>query len=114
TSANGQSYQYDAYGNMVQRGADTLDYDVFNKPIQIGSTYFSYGPDHERFKQVDGNRTTYYIGGGQYEEIVDNGVTTQRSYVGGYLVHNTSQGVTTLTYLHTDHLGSVEAMSDES
>jgi RHS repeat-associated protein len=112
TSANGQSYSYDKYGNLVQRGSETLDYDVFNKPTRIGSTYFSYGPDHARFKQVTGNRTTYYVNGGLYEEIVDNGVTTKKSYAGGYLLRSTVGTTTTLTYLHQDHLGSIDAMTD--
>ncbi|HEX7027934.1 MAG TPA: SpvB/TcaC N-terminal domain-containing protein, partial [Gammaproteobacteria bacterium] len=107
TSANGKSYQYDAYGNMIERGAVTVDYDVFNKPTRIGSTAFSYGPDHARFKQVNGNRTTYYINGGLYEEVVEGGVTTTKSYIGGYLVRSKEADQISLTYLHKDHLGSV-------
>jgi RHS repeat-associated protein len=114
TYANGRDYVYDDYGNLIERGSETLEYNVFNKPTRIGSTYFTYGPDHARFKQVDGSRTTYYINGSQYEEIVDGSDITQRSYVGGYLLRSTVSSTTTLTYLHKDHIGSVEAMTDAS
>jgi RHS repeat-associated protein len=120
TTANGQSYHYDDYGNLIQRGSETLEYDVFNKPTRIGSTTFKYGPDHARYKQHDpgNNRTTYYIGGGLYEEVIDSSGTTKKSYVGGYLVRETlvttTTTTTTLTYLHKDHIGSIEAMTDAS
>jgi RHS repeat-associated protein len=56
----------------------------------------------------------YYINGGQYEEIVAGGTVTQRSHVGGYLVRSTVSSTTTLTYVHKDHIGSTEAMTDGS
>jgi RHS repeat-associated protein len=113
TSANSQEYVYDDHGNLIERGAETLEYDVFNLPTKIDSTYFSYGAGHQRFKQVDGDRTVYYINGGQYEEIDDDGVITQRSHVGGYLVRSqVDSDPVELTYLHKDHIGSVEAMTD--
>ena len=58
TQGNGKSYQYDVYGNMVSRGAQNIVYNVFNKPKQIGSSTFVYGPDHSKIKQQTGGRTT--------------------------------------------------------
>ena len=113
-----KTYAYDKYGNMTSRGGETITYDVFNKPLTIsgssGTTSFSYGPNHERFKQISGGKTTYVINGGAYEEIVDNttGSVTQKSYVDGFIVQTAIGSTTEVTYLHNDHLGSTEAMSD--
>ncbi|ACE84727.1 hypothetical protein [Cellvibrio japonicus] len=95
-----KTYAYDRYGNMTSRGGETISYDVFNKPLTIngsnGTSSFSYGPNHERFKQITGGKTTYVINGGAYEEIVDNntGTVTQKSYVDGFMVQ-TKTGTTT-------------------
>lgn len=112
TDAMGFSYQYDAYGNMTSRAGVSVDYDVFNKPTRIGNTHFSYGPDRSRFKQVNDSATTYYLGGGRFEEVVSASGTVQKSYVGGYLLHSQSGGSSETQYLHRDHLGSVEAITD--
>ena len=113
-----KTYAYDKYGNMTSRSGETIIYDVFNKPLGItgsnGTTSFSYGPNHERFKQVSGGKTTYVINGGAYEEIVDTttGSVTQKSYVDGFMMQTMTGSTTEITYLHKDHLGSTEAMSD--
>ncbi|QEI10875.1 tandem-95 repeat protein [Cellvibrio japonicus] len=113
-----KTYAYDRYGNMTSRGGETISYDVFNKPLTIngsnGTSSFSYGPNHERFKQITGGKTTYVINGGAYEEIVDNntGTVTQKSYVDGFMVQTKTGTTTDITYLHKDHLGSTEAMTD--
>ena len=116
TRAKGIDYEYDAYGNMIKRGTDTFEYDVFNKPTQLGDTQFDYGPDRVRFKQINGEDqiTTYYIGGGVIE-IVDEGDGTinEKIYVGGFLVYTKTGSETSTTYLHKDHIGSTEAMTDE-
>ncbi len=114
TQANGQSYHYDTYGNMIQRGSDTVDYDVFNKPTRIGNHHFTYGPDRARYKQVGPTGTTYYIG--NYEEVITTAGTEQRTTIDGFYLHTrqVSSGTITTTYLHQDHLGSNEAMTDSS
>ncbi len=114
TQANGQSYHYDTYGNMIQRGSDTVDYDVFNKPTRIGNHHFTYGPDRARYKQVGPTGTTYYIG--NYEEVITQSGTEQRTTIDGFYLHTrqVSSGTVTTTYLHQDHLGSNEAMTDSS
>ena len=113
TSADGQNYQYDAYGNVVEKGSTTLEYDVFNKMTEVDGDQFFYGPDHARFKQINGNKTTYYFGGGAYEEIVEGSKIQQKTYIGDYLVHTKTDNKIESRYLHRDHLGSVEAISNE-
>lgn len=113
-------YGYDKYGNMTQRGNETIAYDVFNKPISIigtSNTTINYGADHERFKETTDGVTTYTYAGGLYEEVVSNGVTTQKSYVDGVVINSVvvSGGVAASNdtqYLHGDNLGSVEAITN--
>ncbi|WP_444933929.1 FG-GAP-like repeat-containing protein [Microbulbifer sp. JTAC008] len=114
TEAGGLSYQYDVYGNMTSRADVAAEYDVFNKPTRIDSTYFSYGPDRARYKQVNDSVTTYYLAGGQYEVVVGENGTTQKSYLGSYLLHSEADsGDTQILYMHLDHLGSVESITDD-
>lgn len=112
TAAGGNAYHYDAYGNMVGLGNRTAQYDVFNKPTQIGNSHFLYGPRHEKVKTTSGGRTTYHFAGGSYIEQSAGGNLTTKTYVDGYYLRETTSDVTTESYLHFDHLGSVEAISD--
>jgi RHS repeat-associated protein len=117
TSADGKTFHYDARGNMTQNGNRNLTYSSLNKPLSISNgtstTTFKYGPNHARFYQNTDGKETYYVAGGLYEEIIESGVTTQRSYVGGVLVHEKTGAAEQVRYLHRDHLGSVEAITDE-
>ncbi len=120
TSAGGVNYSYDNYGNMIARGSESIIYDTFNKPTRIAGasiTDFYYGPDHELYKEVSGTKTTYKLAGGLYEVIVDGTTTTQKSYVDGVILNNRvltngTQSANDTHYLHTDHLGSVEATTN--
>lgn len=112
TAAGGNSYRYDAYGNVTTLGSRTAQYDVFNKPTRIGNTQFVYGPTHEKVKTISGGTTTYHYAGGSYLEESSGTSLTSKAYVGGYYLHETTAGTTTEHYLHFDHLGSVEAISD--
>src|SRR5690606_34096537 len=90
----------------------TAQYDVFNKPTRIGNTQFVYGPTHEKVKTISGGTTTYHYAGGSYLEESTGTSVTSKAYVGGYYLRETTAGVITEHYLHFDHLGSVEAISD--
>jgi RHS repeat-associated protein len=105
---------------LPSRESKSITYDTFNKPTRIAGasiTDFYYGPDHELYKEVSGSKTTYKLAGGMYEVIVDGTTTTQKSYVDGVILNNrvllsgTPSANDTL-YLHTDHLGSVEATTN--
>ncbi|WNO11019.1 RHS repeat-associated core domain-containing protein [Teredinibacter sp. KSP-S5-2] len=113
TKAGNQVFQYDAYGNMTLREGLQLEYDVFNKLSKVGSDQFYYGPDHKRFKQVSAGKTTYYFGAGSYEEIVGESVTEEKTYIGDFLVYTKKGQQIESRYLHRDHLGSVDAITDE-
>lgn len=103
-----------------------IHYTSFNKVDSIvrgnDYLYLLYGPDKSRCKSVMRKNSvieTKYYAGSLYEETVKSGVTTQTCYIfaGSKAVAiyetSTSSGNRTL-YLHHDHLGSVQAYSDEN
>jgi RHS repeat-associated protein len=123
------SYGYDTSGNMTTNKNRTLTYSSYNKPLNITEgttqTNFSYNANHSRYKQVKntsaGTVTTYYMMGGQYEEITDlgKGETKYKSYLDSFGAHIVTEVIATaqtteeLQYYHRDHLGSTEAITDE-
>lgn len=129
--ARGFNYRYDDNGNMltVKNGSNYLirkmNYSTFNKPIRIENnnvvTTFTYSPDRNRYyqKNISNGTTTetFYVMGGAFEEIIEGDVSKQRSYVDDYLIHTHQPGSTTtffesLKYIHRDHLGSVDVITN--
>ena len=131
----GQAFQYDANGNLLSAGGRTYAWTSFNKPrlISLGaeSSSFDYDASRERVFELQ-NRvlngaqqvTEIFTAGGYERRINADGSTEDRVYVtaGGLPVALlTRAGVETATpdggagatirYLHTDHQGSVEAVS---
>ncbi|MES2822761.1 MAG: RHS repeat-associated core domain-containing protein [Pseudomonadota bacterium] len=121
SSAGGLTYQYDKYGNMTKRGNETIEYNVFNKPVRITgttTTVFDYDANHELFRETAGSAITYRFEGGLYEEIVEGTKTTQKSYVDGVILNTRTLNSGVLAsndtvYLHSDNLGSIEATSSK-
>jgi RHS repeat-associated protein len=130
TAAGSHTYTYDANGNQVTRDGASQAWASFNLPVLLaqpigGTTYqsqFSYGPDHQRWKQVatysNGTETTLYVGGLlEKESSTSTGRTYWRHYVATpsgvtIVVSRNSDGSTTTSYLLTDHLGSSDAVLD--
>ncbi|AWB66626.1 hypothetical protein C2869_09370 [Saccharobesus litoralis] len=117
TSAGETKYSYDAYGNikskiLINGQVTTLDYNVFNKPTRIDNVNFKYGPDQKRYRQDNSDGITYYVD--DYQEQIRGNQRIQKVYIGDYLVETKFASNSTLHYLHHNHLGSVEAISDEN
>ncbi len=122
STALGKQYCYDQKGNRtsVHEGSvvsQQVSYTTFNKPSTIttgsNNTHFEYGADRSRTKRIDDwlGRTTYYFG--STELIVDSAGTRYKRRVGTSVVI-TQTGVTDeVRYLHKDHLGSSELITDE-
>lgn len=118
TSAAGNTYSYDLYGNMTQRGTETVTYDILNKPTRITGTTtsdFVYDADHQLIKQIVNGVTTVYLG--NVEIILEGLTTTTSTYIDGAIQYRYfNNGVTgaggEYHYLHRDHLGSIEAISN--
>lgn len=105
---------------------DNISYTSFSKIAAVSqgnnSLTLTYGPDKSRFRAVtvrNGVSETKYYVGTLYEETMRQGKVRQVCYLfaGGkaFAIRETvtSEG-TKMRYLHHDHLGSVQAYTDES
>jgi len=118
------SFIYDGNGNMTSGGGRSLiSYNVNNKPTRIvtanHTTEFAYSIDGARVKRSDikgnENTTTLYVGNVEFVSVQGklsriqrtiNGMAIQTQYM--------STNVTTLEYLHFDHLGSADVITNEA
>jgi RHS repeat-associated protein len=120
------SFSYDRDGNLLSGHGKSYGYTAFNKPWHILSggadTQFWYAPDRSRYQQVtveDGATTiTLYIGG-VFEAIThDDGSITYRNEIeaNGRTIaiasHGSGGSAASIRYLHYDHLGSVDAVTN--
>ncbi|MCI5065507.1 hypothetical protein MRY87_07270 [bacterium] len=122
------TYQYDRNGNRTDASQGTIRYTSYNKPKRIvhGSARrdFFYGADRKRFqteKRFRGNLdlTKYYVGD-LFEREREGSVTRDRHFIRGRdhaviaVYTESSSASDTLSYLHRDHLGSVQSITDDS
>ena len=131
TTAGANTYTYDANGSMISGAGRTTAWTSFNKPQNItdsltgNQTSFVYGPDRSRIQQnalTDGITTTTTYVGSSYErrsrlnqpdELVHY-IRSGGGTVAIYTKIDDGQSLTDKTrYLHKDHLGSVESITDE-
>ncbi len=127
--AGGATYVYNANGSITSGGGRTVEYTSFNLPyqfIQGGTVTFHYDADRIRVFKSSSVGYTAYIGmtdtGNPLYEHEVQGSTDKHLhfiYAGGQAlaVHTIQTGgspQTNTQYLHRDHLGSVEAISDSS
>ncbi|HHJ36053.1 MAG TPA: hypothetical protein ENJ87_09845, partial [Gammaproteobacteria bacterium] len=122
------NYGYDSKGNMVTRGDNTITYTVFNKPSSISRagavTSFRYNPDREQFYRnstAGGVSTThFYYGSGSFEVVKQGTSIREKTYIGDYLIYSAVRqegspaSGSDVRYLHRDHIGSVDAITDAS
>jgi RHS repeat-associated protein len=132
-NAGGNVYCYDANGNVVKRQGSNITWTSYNLPSLINqgsnSAQFFYGADRARYKQVAitaaggnlpaGTETTVYISG-LFEKIAKPGSLTEYK---NYIIADSdvvavrtlrSNGVDDTRYLHKDHLGSVDVVTNET
>ena len=125
------TYSYDANGNMIVGNGRTTAHTSYNLPwniIQGGNAVtFLYDADHQRMQQISNDEVTTYLSprldtGTHFEKShrTSTGVIEYKHYIYGgngpaaiYTVA-TNSATPTLRYLHKDHLGSIEAISDET
>jgi len=126
-AAGSNSYGYDANGNMNVRNGANIGYTSYNLPNVINapggySSTISYGAFRNRFKQVaigpQGTETTIYVAG-LLEKVTNAQGTHYRHYIQGgkgtAAIHSRTVGGSNATfYLHRDHLGSPELITDSS
>ncbi|WP_374679872.1 RHS repeat domain-containing protein [Hydrocarboniphaga effusa] len=132
TTAGSRAYSYDANGNMrwgdAAGGRRNYTWATFNLPTQVtqgsASAQFLYGPEREKVRQISSSpfipgRTSYYLdavaekhvtaSGTEYRELIvsPTGVIAQSSFY-------PSTGIRNTLYVHTDNLGSIDAVTNES
>ncbi len=109
TSVGGNSYTYDANGNMLTGGGRTFTWNGFNKPLTIGDEAYTYDVLANRVRRVVNGTTTDYFGD-DYE--INNGTVTKIFSAFGIAI---AQKVgTTLSWLHADHLGSIQVRTNSA
>jgi len=121
-------YCYDANGNMSKRAGSTIGYTSYNLPSSINSgsnsSTLSYGAFRNRYKQIavtaGVTETTIYIGG-LLEKVTRGGVTEYRHLIHGgaglasiYTRRSSGSPLNETFYVHTDHLGSPELITNAS
>lgn len=111
------SYCYDKNGSMISGGNRSISYTPFDKPKDINrngkSVSFSYGPNRNRIQKSDQTGITTYING-VYEKTVKGNTVQAKYYVGNYAVVTMEENIASTRYLHRDHLGSIDAITDEA
>ena len=139
TPISGQSsktatYCYDANGNMTSGDGRSLSYTSFDKPDSItkgsNTTHMRYGAGRQLIWRNDITATSESettLIGGVYERVVHTdgskiGLVEERHYVGPAIVtysHDVNGNTNVhpeeqrTRYTHTDHIGSIVAITDE-
>lgn len=119
-TSNGLTFAYDANGNMTKREfnnngkhTQTLAWNDANQLRSVSESGVStetywYDADGIRIRKQRGTVNTFYPS--RYYELEQNGSTTTATkyyYLGGLRIALRVNG--TLSYLHSDHLGSIAA-----
>jgi RHS repeat-associated protein len=134
STAGSHSYTYDANGNIKTRDGSSLTWASYNLPTLINqgtnSAQLFYGASRARYKQISttasggnlpaGTETTLYVGNGMFEKVTKpGGVIEYKHYIFGgkeLVAIRTlrSNSVNDTRYLHLDHLGGVDTITNES
>lgn len=128
TTAGGNSFTYDANGNMITRSGATVTWSSYNYPTTINqsggnTSTFYYGADRNRYRQVsvDGGVTEdrVSVGGGTFEKLVRGSTIEYRHFVTAgdkavAIVKRSAQTGDEKYYLHADHLGSTDVISNQA
>ena len=126
-NAAGTAYCYDADGNMTSRGGAAVTWYPYNLPQSINqaggnSSTFYYAPDRSRYRQVSLNGSTSedrtYVAG-LFEKLTSSSAGVEYRH---YIIANgqtvamrvISASRNDTLYLHTDHLGSTDTITNQS
>ncbi|MDQ7050757.1 MAG: RHS repeat-associated core domain-containing protein [Enterobacterales bacterium] len=121
TQAGSASYCYDLNGNMTSGDGRSIEYAIFDKATRISrgghTTEFAYSASRSRYKRIDtssaGVTTTFYLGSVEFIQK-PTGETFYRRTVPGAVIEVPSTGVNKVSYLHKDHLGSTDVITDSN
>lgn len=127
--AGDTTYQYDQNGNRIlaenPQSRQEITYTSFNKPSMIrqNSTTlrFSHGPDQARYRQIatqNGQTSEKRYFGKLFEHEITGGAEQYLHHIfadgEAVAIHTRDRSNTQSTqYLHRDHLGSLDTITDE-
>jgi RHS repeat-associated protein len=122
TNAPGETFGYDAVGNQFTRpGGVSITYTPFDLPRTITQgakeVSFGYDGDEQRIRKTTANSETF-----SFEDLFEQ-VTTGLVKEYRYYLHSPERTIAIVTrggaepgtkYLHVDHIGSTETITNES
>jgi RHS repeat-associated protein len=126
TTVAGDLIGHDAVGNQTSRPGATITYNAFDLPSTItkdglGTATFSYDGHQTRIRKVTPLAETVYFGD-LYERITPTDPAQPVEH--RYSVYNGERLVASVTrksgapgetrYVHSDHLGSIDVLTDEA
>jgi RHS repeat-associated protein len=107
TTAGGNTYAYNANGQMTSRAGTALSWNGDHLMSNDGSNSYYYGGSRDLLKLVNGSNTTRYLG--DDFEVSPSG--TQNKYIMGMAVRvGTGSGNT--RWIHSDFNSSLQVQSD--
>jgi RHS repeat-associated protein len=129
------SYCYDENGNMTSKAGTTVSWSSYNYPLTISqpggnSVSFSYGADRNRYRTVSVDQGVtedkIEVADGMFEKVVTGSSIQYRHQISAdkkvvaILTRNATTSAPTVLvsaktlYLHDDHLGSLDAITDHT
>ncbi|MEP7705253.1 RHS repeat-associated core domain-containing protein [Paraglaciecola sp. 25GB23A] len=111
TGSKSYNFNYDAKGNVTDNGTRGFTYNAANQMVQSDGYVYTYDGNNKRVKEQGSNGISYsfYASNGKLMYRKADGLDIDYYYLGGKLVANKKGN--TVTYLHSDYLGSTAAES---
>jgi RHS repeat-associated protein len=119
TSTSGSksySFTYDDKGNVIDNGTRGFTYNSANQMVNSDGYIYTYDGNNKRVKELgsSGNPSySFYGSNGKLMYRRVDGLDNDYYYLGGKLIAKKVQG-SSVTYLHSDYLGSTAAESNAS
>lgn len=120
TNVGQYSYSYDANGNLTSDGTMSYTFDVENRLVGAGGAVLRYDPLGRLYETVSGSTTTRFLYDGDelVAEYNASGTLLDRyahgTNIDDPVVWYEGSGLSNLRLLHTDHQGSIIAVTDNS
>jgi RHS repeat-associated protein len=113
TGSKAYNFAYDDKGNVTDNGTRVFDYNTANQMVQSGGYSYTYDANNKRVRQEDSKGISYsfYGSNGKLMYRNANNKHIDYYYLGGKLVAKNKDD--TITYLHSDYLGSTAAESND-
>ena len=124
TGANPQSFAYDLAGNNTTKNAVTQAYDdrgrLSQSTVSSVTTDYIYNALGQRVEKASTSTTTQFVYGMEGQLLAESDGSSAREYI--YLngqplaaaYTETSPASEEIYYFHNDHLGTLQAMTDDS